>query len=138
MKILLSIIGFCTLFSLSSTAAENLKCADQAVRAATEKNFKRFGASTSSCGAKLLSAGNYLETYLVCVSDETDPSEWIVVTEVAKADRSGRITRRCAVSFAEVQYDSSTPHFENSDDPDLLKTKECSADHGAEGRVVCR
>ncbi len=106
---------------------QELKCADQAVKAATLNNFKRFNASTGSCGAKLLTAGDYLETYLVCVSDETEPSEWIVVMS-KKGDK-------CKVKYADNQYDSETPNFESSEG--LLKTVECSIDYG-DNKLVCK
>lgn len=113
-----------------------MKCADRAVEAATTKNFKRFGASTNSCGAKLLSSGEYLETYLVCVSDETDPSEWVVVIQKTVTDKQQRATGTCGVKYAEQQYDSSTPNFESADG--LLKTVGCTADYGGDGKVHCK
>ncbi len=100
--------------------AKDLSCADAAVKAATEKNLKRFGASTGSCGAKLLTSGDYSETYLVCVSDETDPSEWVVVMSTNKKDAS------CKVVYADAQYDSQAPNFESDDG--LLDTVTCSGD----------
>lgn len=106
---------------------EELKCADIAVRTATKANFKRYGASTSSCGTKLLTAGDYLETYLVCITDETEPSEWVVVMS-----KKGNI---CKVKFADNQYDSETPNFESSEG--LLKTVECSIDYG-DNKLVCK
>lgn len=114
-------------FAQTSFAAQELKCADQAVKAATMSNFKQTNASTGSCGAKLLTAGDYLETYLVCVSDETDPSEWVVVM----SKKGGK----CKVKLADNQYDSETPNFESSEG--LLKTIECSIDFG-DTKLVCK
>ncbi|MES2800883.1 MAG: hypothetical protein V4654_00195 [Bdellovibrionota bacterium] len=111
-----------------SFAAQELQCADQAVKTATMKNFKRFGASTGSCGAKLLTAGAYSETYLVCVSDETDPSEWVIVMKKAN--------KGCHVKYADTQHDSETPNFESSEG--LLKTVECSIDHADNAKLICK
>jgi hypothetical protein len=115
------------LFSQASFAAD-LKCADKAVRAATEKNFKRFDASTNSCGAKLLTSGLYSETYLVCISDETDPSEWVVVVS--------KNAGKCIVKYVDSQYDSETPNFE--DESGLLETVSCNAEYGSDEGVVCQ
>lgn len=117
-------------FAQASFATQELKCADAAVKAATMNNFKRFGASTNSCGAKLLSAGDYLETYLVCVTDETDPSEWVVVMDKKAA--------KCKVKYADSQYDSQTPNFEHADDLDLLKTVQCSIDYADNAKLICK
>lgn len=120
------VLGLAQMASASQT--QDLKCADEAVKAAILSNFKRFGASTGSCGAKLLTAGDYLETYLVCVSDETDPSEWVVVM-----DKKGK---GCKVKHADSQYDSETPNFESSEG--LLKTVECSIDYGDNAKLICK
>lgn len=117
-----------TLFAAQFSFGETLKCADAAVKAAMESNYKSFHNSGGTCGAKLLTAGDYTETYLVCVSDETDPSEYVV-----NMKRDG-----CKVQFADAQHDSQSPHFE--DDKGLLKTKECSVSDDGKGKakVICK
>ncbi len=117
-----------TLLTAPAVFAATPKCANQAVESAVTKNFKRFGASTNSCGATLLSAGEYRETYLVCVSDETDPSEWVVVIN----------TVQCKVEYAGTQSESETPTFDSLNPAQLLKTQECSADQGLDGKVHCQ
>lgn len=113
-----------SLISVSAFAEETkLECADKAVEVATTKNFKRFGANTGSCGAKLLASGETLETYLVCVSDETDPSEWVVVMDINVA-KGNKVVGKCGVLAAEQQFDSETPNFDSSNG--ILKTVECS------------
>lgn len=123
--ILLAAISLLSMAQL--VEASDLKCANEAVKAATASNFKRFGASTGSCGAKLLTAGDYSETYLVCVSDETDPSEWVVVMD--------KKANKCKVKYADSQYDSQTPNFESNEG--LLNTVECSAD-SEDKAVTCK
>lgn len=122
--------------STLSSETPKLECANQAVEAAVTRNFKRYGASTNSCGTKLLTAGDYLETYLVCVSDETDPSEWVVAIRKDVTNKNNEVVGKCAVKFADAQTDSSTPHF-NDGDTDLLATWVCTADHGDDGKVHC-
>ena len=127
MKALFATVFALTVAQTTLAAQPELKCANQAVKAATANNFKRFGASTGSCGAKLLTAGEYLETYLVCVSDETDPSEWVVVMD--------KKANKCKVKYADSQYDSQTPNFESNEG--LLNTVECSAD-SEDKAVTCK
>jgi hypothetical protein len=123
-------IGF-LLFSGSAFAVEPPVCSNEAVKTAVSRNFERFGAATSSCGAKLLAQGRYLSTYLVCVTDETDPSEWVVVMSPAGEGN-------CAVEFADVQYDSESPNF-SRDNKDLLPVWTCEADAGfKDGEVICK
>lgn len=124
--LVVAMLGFTQ--SAFSAKKELLKCADEAVRTATMKNFERFGAATGSCGAKLLTAGDYSETYLVCVSDETDPSEWVVVMD--KKTKKG-----CKAKYADSQYDSETPNFQS--DEGLLKTVECSVDY-SDSKLICK
>ncbi|MES2854465.1 MAG: hypothetical protein V4692_01325 [Bdellovibrionota bacterium] len=121
------------LLSVSAQAAD-LKCADKATEFATKKNFKRFGASTHNCGTKLLASGEFLETYLVCVSDETDPSEWVVVVEKEGKNALGKLID-CKIKFADVQYDSQTPTFD--DEAGNLETLECSGDQGGKPAFTC-
>lgn len=102
---------------------QKLECADKAVEAATVRNFRDHGANTGSCGAKLLAAGDYLETYLVCESDETDPSEWIVVVE-KNVFKNNKLAGKCGIVAVEAQYDSETPNFDSDDG--VLKTKSCT------------
>ena len=64
--------------TLVATASANEgvpQCADFTVKAAVQKNFKTYGASTNSCGIKPLNIGEFLETFLVCVSDETESAD---------------------------------------------------------------
>ena len=116
--------------AFAAPEAPKLECANEAVKVAVARNFKRYGASTNSCGAKLLTAGEFFETYLVCVSDETDPSEWVVVMKT-DADK-------CSAKFADAQHDSSTPNFSDDSDSALLNVWSCSADHGGNGQVHCQ
>ena len=108
------------------------------MQAATESSYKQFNASGGSCGAKLLTAGDFNETYLVCISDETDPSEWVVVIEKKSQATKKLAARDCVVKYAGVQYDSQTPHFESEEG--LLKTKECSVSDNGKGtsKVTCQ
>lgn len=124
------LVGMMLAFTQTTFAAQKQerKCADEAVRVATMNNFKRFGAATGSCGAKLLTAGAYSETYLVCVSDETDPSEWVVIMD--KKTKKG-----CKAAYADSQYDSETPNFQS--DEGLLKTVECSVDY-SDSKLICK
>jgi hypothetical protein len=117
-----ALILLTTLVSCFAFAEPQLECANTAVEAATVKNFRTHGANTQSCGAKLLTAGESLETYLVCVSDETDPSEWVVVIQKA-VFKKNKLVQTCGVLTAEAQYDSQTPNFE--DDQVLLETVKC-------------
>lgn len=107
-------------------AQNNLECANKAVEVATTKNFKVHGANTGSCGAKLLTAGKFLETYLVCISDETDASEWVVVMK-KNVFKNNKIVQTCGVASAEVQYESQTPNFESQDG--ILNTVECTMEN---------
>ncbi|RYZ67042.1 MAG: hypothetical protein EOP05_18275 [Proteobacteria bacterium] len=120
-----------------SSETPTLECANQAVEAAVSHNFKRFGASTNSCGAKLLTAGDYLETYLVCVSDENEPSEWVVAVRKTITNKKNEVVGKCGVKFADAQYDSGTPNF-NDGDTDLIPTWACTADYGGDGKVHCK
>lgn len=111
------------------------KCAGEAVKAAVSKNFKSFGASTSSCGLKALNISEHLETYLACTSDETDPMEYIVVLKPTKTDSKGKVVKKCATEYVGSSSDSETPNFESEDG--LLKTIECSIDYG-DNKLICK
>lgn len=115
--------------------ANQPKCADEAVKAAVSKNFKSFGASTSSCGIKALNIADHLETYMVCTSDETDPMEYIVVMQTAKSNSKGDIVKRCVPSFVGNSNDAKTPNFESEEG--LLKSIECSIDNG-DNKLICK
>lgn len=109
------IIVTLSMLSFSAFAKSDLsaKCETQAVAAAVKANKKKFGAETSDCGAKLLHLGDQLETYLVCVSDETDPSEWIVtVKRDVFSKRTHKVVGTCDVEYTGYAVDASTPDFE--------------------------
>lgn len=89
-----------------------LQCQAVAEKAAVKADTRIFGAEANSCGSKLLHAGRYLETYLVCASDETDPSEWIVVVRKYES-KNGHVTGRCVVKHVDYTYDDETPDFED-------------------------
>ena len=95
-------------------ASDDLKCVDKAVREATLKNFTSFGAGSNSCGIKKLTSGPHLETYLVCVSDESESSEWVMAMDPSS----------CKVRFAAAQEDAGTPNFDGEED--LLKAVSCT------------
>lgn len=126
MKFLLTAISISTL-SISALAADKtkLKCTDAAVKATVSKNYKTFKASTSSCGIKLLHAGSFKETYIVCTSDETDPMEYIAVMDKNK---------NCKADYISSTNEASTPTFD--DNTGLLKSIECSIDFG-DDKLVC-
>lgn len=89
------------------------KCASVAQEKAVAANQKTFGAETSGCGTKLLHLGDQLETYLVCVSDETDPSEWIVVVKRDVVNKkSSKIIGSCDVEYTGYAVDAATPDFD--------------------------
>lgn len=117
-------------------ASENQpKCANEAVKVAVRKNFRNFGASTSSCGLKALNISEHLETYLACTSDETDPMEYIVVLKPSKTDSKGNVIKKCATEYVGSSSDSETPNFESEDG--LLQTISCSIDNG-DNKLICK
>lgn len=127
MKALFSVIAI-SMLSLSAVAAKDktqLKCTDAAVKATVSKNYKTFKASTSSCGIKLLHAGEFKETYIVCTSDETDPMEYIAVMSKNKG---------CKADLISSTNEAQTPTFD--DNTGLLKSIECSIDNG-DDKLVC-
>jgi hypothetical protein len=98
--------------AMAKTAPLSAKCESVAQEAAVKANKKFFGAETSGCGSKLLHLGDQLETYLVCVTDETDPSEWIVAVERAEHDKkTGKTTAECVVKYSGYAVDAATPYF---------------------------
>ena len=119
------------LMGTTSFAQDEAQCADHAVKAAVQKNYKQYNASTNSCGIKPLNVGEFLETYLVCVSDETDPTEYIVVID----PRGGK----CKVKFLDSATESSTPNFDNSTlyIKDIEGAIQCSQDP-ADGILNCK
>ena len=128
------ISGFLVFLILTTGAtgkAEALRCANEAVAAATAKNFAQTHAGSNSCGAKLLNAGPFLETYLVCITDESDGSEWVVSMVPQKEDKNAKITRSCVVEFAENSVDDGNPNFSEENDPKLLKVQSCDREEGS-------
>lgn len=116
----------------AASASENKpQCADATVRAAVQKNYKQYKASTNSCGIKPLVIGEFLETYLVCVSDETEPTEYIAVID----PREGK----CNVKFIGAANEASTPHFDTDSIQvrDLTDALQCSQDP-SDGILVCK
>ena len=112
----LVLVGIMMLAAQVSMAApkSELKAECQAVveEAAAKADTKMFGAEAGGCGSKLLHLGDQLETYLVCVSDETDPSEWIVTVQRHVSDKNGKIVKRCQVKYTGYAVDAATPDFE--------------------------
>lgn len=127
MKAIYSVL-LTTVLSFSAFAAKEktqLKCTNDAVKAAVSTNYKNFKVSTSSCGIKLLHAGEFAETYIVCTSDETDPMEYIAVVSKKKG---------CKVELIKSTNEASTPTFD--DNTGLLKSIECSMEFDV-GKLVC-
>lgn len=83
-------------------------CNLTAQSAAVQENYRATGAESSGCGTQLLYKGDLTETFLVCVSDETEPSEWIVTikTSFSKPTRVA-----CEVEAISKANDSSAPSF---------------------------
>jgi hypothetical protein len=101
-------IALSTLFiTLSAFAAP--KCETQAKKYGYQAANKTFGAesveSRSVCGAELLDGGDFLETYVVGISDEVEPSEFIVVVD----------KKTCKLKFAGVTRDAAS-RFDYSDE----------------------
>jgi hypothetical protein len=124
-------------FSVTAMAAKDksLQCIDTAVKAAVQTNYSNFGASTSSCGIKLLNKGNYSETYVVCTTDETDPMEYVVVVTPSSYNQQTESSETCKVKFVDSTSDASTPTFESEEG--LLKSIACSIDNGDE-KLICK
>jgi hypothetical protein len=133
MKSIILVIS--TFMTLNAFAGKTPTCANQAVYAAVEKNYKTFEAGTNSCGIKALHIGETLETYLVCTSDETDPMEYVVTVQPTKYN-DGKPNELCAVSYVEVSYDSETPDFD-SDEGLIANTQNCKIDYG-DDKVICK
>lgn len=109
-------IAMMTLISFSASAkTEELtaKCQAVAEKAAEKANYKKFGAETSVCGSKVLHLGDQLETYLVCISDETDPSEWIVTVKRDVFNKDHDLVKNCKVEYTGYAVDAATPNFDN-------------------------
>ena len=118
-----------------STSSTTPTCANEAVYAAVAKNYKTFGASTSSCGVKALNLGNDLETYIVCTTDETDPMEYIVTINPTKYVKD-KEPKKCAVEYVSASNETSTPTFESEEG--LIKgAQQCSIDDGA-AVIICK
>lgn len=97
---------------LISTSAFGAACTDKAVDYAVSANQERTNAQSTACGAKLLSSGDYIETFLVCVTDETDPSEWIVIVEKEELNHGDPTGETCLLQYAGAQFDNRTPTFD--------------------------
>jgi hypothetical protein len=109
--LLLSILSASNVFAMN----RDLKpmCEQVAQDAAVKANKKMFGAETGPCGIKILHLGDQLETYLACVSDETDPSEWVVVVKRQVFDKKTRkLTGTCKVQYSGYAVDAATPDFD--------------------------
>lgn len=116
----------------TASAKENQpECVDFAVKTAVQKNFKTFGAGSHSCGIKPLNIGQFLETYLVCVSDETEPTEYIMVVEPRN--------NQCKVKFLGSATESTTPNFDTNSISisNITDAIQCSQD-SSDGILVCR
>lgn len=105
MKLALALVALFT--TLSAFAAP--KCETQAKKYGYQAANKAFGTgseeSRSVCGAELLDGGDFLETYVVGISDEVEPSEFIVVVD----------KKTCKLKFAGVTRDAAS-RFDYSDD----------------------
>ena len=89
------------------------KCGKQVEAAAAKADKKRFNAEANSCGSKLLHQGAELETYIVCVTDETDASEWIVTAQPEVLNKKGEVVGTCKVAYTGYAVEASTPDFDN-------------------------
>ncbi len=108
------ILSLVVSFASVSAFAGAAECSKVAEEVAAKADKAKFGAEASSCGSKLLNKGSELETYLVCVSDETDPSEWIVVVEPKVINRnSGNVLATCQVRYKGYATDAASPNFDN-------------------------
>lgn len=125
LKLITAITLFSTVALSASAATSDLKCVDNAVKSTVRHNFKNFGVSTNSCGIKLLHAGTFKETFLVCTTDETDGMEYIVVME----------KKACKAVHISSTNEGETPAF--ADNNGLLNSVECSIDEGDE-KLVCK
>jgi len=101
-----TLVVLAMLLSLN-TYAENIAKCEQIVEPTALKLInKRSGFNGSSAetraisGVKLIHQGPFLETYAVAVSDEVEPSEWII----GFAPKKGK----CVVKFLEVADDAGT------------------------------
>lgn len=117
MKSILLSITLAALLPTAKAANKNQEpksmCQNVAEKAAAKADFEMFGAEASSCGSKLLHLGDELETYLVCVSDETDPSEWIVVVKRFVTNKNHKVVSQCHVEYTGYAVDAATPDFKN-------------------------
>lgn len=107
---------FLILFVSESSFAEQPSCVDEAVRASVLHNFETHGVNTNSCGIKALNIGEMAETYLACTSDETEPTEYVVVMNKSN----------CELSFIGAATQASTPSFESQEG--LLDSISCEID----------
>ena len=109
MKTGMTMLGLVAGLMATAAQASARDCSEEAQAAAVAANKRMHGAESGECGARLLHRGDQKETWLVCVSDETDPSEWVVVTRNgSKAAHEAR----CSIAYAGNVYDSTTPDFE--------------------------
>ena len=110
MKIVSIAVLFLTL-SLSSAFAnppapgatrEPVRCFNVAERAGLAAVNKKWpGASVETrtvTGHRLLVNGDFIETYLIGISDETDPSDWVVIIN----------KKNCSVKFVDDSTDGAS------------------------------
>jgi len=105
------------ILAVSATEAANQpKCVDEAVKHTVFFNAHKHGVGTNSCGIKALNIGHFYETYLVCTSDETESTEYVVTVD----------SKTCVAEYTVAATESSTPNFENTNG--LLKSVSCDID----------
>ncbi|MBC7419757.1 MAG: hypothetical protein H7328_03420 [Bdellovibrio sp.] len=121
MKSIALILMLLTFPKAKANEIRKADCANQAVKAAVEANYRAFDASTSSCGVKAIQVTQDYETLLVCTSDETEVMEYTIVL----GKRAGEA---CTISKVTMTSDSSAPHFDSS--VGLLTAVECSISYG--------
>lgn len=119
----LMILSF-VVFSQFSFSQE-IECVDEAVKKTTLFNKEKYGAGTSSCGIKKLHLGQFKNTFLVCTSDETEPTEYVVIMTKG----------HCKPEVISPVTEARTPSFD--DDSNLLDSVECSID-SEESEVTCQ
>ncbi|MBY0518103.1 MAG: hypothetical protein K2P81_14435 [Bacteriovoracaceae bacterium] len=102
-----AIIALVCLFVALSAFAQG-KCEKEAKKFGYQAANQTFGMeseeSRSVCGATLLDNGDFIETYIVGISDEVEPSEFIVILD----------KKTCKKKFAAVSKDSAS-RFDYSD-----------------------
>lgn len=118
-----------------------LRCNNEAVKLAVLANFKKFGANTSSVGAKLVYKVADIEAYAVATSDETESSEYLAVFDTKRNSKTNKIEKDCVVKTIAYAAGPDTPSFTDANGEEDLKgivsTIECEID-GYDKKLVCK